>query len=294
VSETLPANVMILCAGLGTRLRPLTEVWPKPLLPIGDRPQLAHVLEHLAAQRISRVVLNTHHLPEKFAELSAPGLALHVVHEAELLGTAGALSHARSSLATPLVVWNGDILAAPPVAPLHDAVGDGGICMMVGTPRSTGTLGLDAKGRVVRLRGERFGVEVRAADYIGVLGLGSDALECAPARGCLVADVCLPWLREGRPIHTLDHAGAWTDIGTLEDYQRANLDWLSARGLRAYVSEGARVAASAVLEHSIVHRGATVEGFGVVARSVVFPGAMAIAPLSDVIVLVDQVLGVSI
>src|SRR5277367_6976775 len=105
---------MILAAGRGTRLRPLTDELPKPLLPVGDRPAMAHVAARLAAAGIREAVLNTHHLAAEFTpeRLAALPLALRVIHEPEILGTAGGLANAAALLGDgDVVVWNGDILA---------------------------------------------------------------------------------------------------------------------------------------------------------------------------------------
>jgi mannose-1-phosphate guanylyltransferase len=285
---------MILCAGHGTRLAPLTNDCPKPLLPMGDRPQLAHLFEGLAAQGVASVVINTHHLPDAFAGLDSPGLRVHVSHEPELLGTAGALRFARVHLAAPVVVWNGDILAEPELAPLWSAVEGGGIVLLASPPTvDSGTLGLDAEGHVVRLRKERFGSEVRAADYVGVMALGDDALATIPQRGCLIGDVCLPWLRAGKAVRTLTYTGAWADIGSISAYHRANLKWLERQEVPFHVGPGAGVVSGVTLLHSVVGAGARVEGEGVFERCVVLPGARAKAPLADAVVTVSgEILGV--
>lgn len=281
------ANVLVLCAGHGTRLGPLSGQLPKPMLPVGDAPQLAHVLARLAEQGFDRAVVNTHHLPGAFAALASSGVTVLFSRESELRGTGGALGFARSLLEPPVVVWNGDILARPDLRPLLERARCDGICLLArptgaGQP---GTLGLDAAGRVVRLRQERFGTEVLGADYVGILALGAELLARAPERGCLVADVCLPWLRSGRVIPTLAYDGPWADIGSLASYHRVNLDWLEQRGLHAHVAADAQVDDRVELRHSLVHARARVVGQGALLRCVVFRGAQAVAPLSDAIVL---------
>src|SRR5262245_940568 len=102
------ARAMVLCAGLGTRLRPLTDELPKPLVPIGDRSILAHIAGHLARAELSELAVNTHHLPEKFAsEIEALPLKVQCVHEPEIRGTAGGIAGARHLFEPgPIVVWN--------------------------------------------------------------------------------------------------------------------------------------------------------------------------------------------
>src|SRR3954451_22898302 len=81
---------MILCAGLGTRLRPLTEWLAKPMVPIGDAPALGHIARRLRASGIGRLVVNVHHRPadlRSWAEREGIGVS----DERDLLGTAGGL-----------------------------------------------------------------------------------------------------------------------------------------------------------------------------------------------------------
>src|SRR5512141_1768551 len=84
---------MVLCAGLGTRLRPLTEERAKPMVPIGDRPALAHVIARVRLALASRVVVNVHHRPEDVRAWAEPE-NIAVSHERELLGTAGGVARA--------------------------------------------------------------------------------------------------------------------------------------------------------------------------------------------------------
>src|SRR6185369_6419315 len=153
-------------------------------------------------------------------------------------------------------------------------------------PRSLGegTVGLDAEGNVVRLRGERFGTEARGGDYVGVLALGAGALASLPERGCLFGDAVLPLLRAGGRVPSVAVTTPWTDAGDLPSLLRANLDWLAARGMEAFLGPGAELAAGVQLRQAVVGAGARVEGQGVLERCVVCPGATAVAPLSNAIV----------
>src|SRR2546426_402753 len=105
---------MILAAGLGTRLRPLTDELPKPLVPVGDRPAVAHIADSLTRAGIRDAVINTHHLAEAFSpdRLAALPLRLRVIHEPTILGTGGGVANAAPWLgAGDVILWNGDILA---------------------------------------------------------------------------------------------------------------------------------------------------------------------------------------
>jgi mannose-1-phosphate guanylyltransferase len=277
---------MVLCAGHGTRLGPLSRWWPKPLLPLGDRPMLANIAETLRRQGFSQLVINTHHLSERFSGLALP-LAVNTVFEAELRGTAGGIAHARQLLAAPLLVWNGDIAAEPLVEPLLSSAQSHGVCLLAAPAKEgdTGTLGLDAVGDVVRLRGEQFGQELRAANYVGILALDEALLNTLPDFGCLMADVLLPRLRRGQRVATLPYLGAWTDMGNPDAYHALNMDWLAARGLGAHVHPSVRVGSEVTVQQSLLHQGAVVTGAGALTRVIALPAAQVSAPLSDAIAL---------
>jgi mannose-1-phosphate guanylyltransferase len=184
-----------------------------------------------------------------------------------------------------VLVWNGDILTHPPIDALLGRAAGGGLVLAV-SPRSAGagSVGLDAAGNVVRLRGETFGHEVAGGDYIGVAALGGRALAALPAHGCLIGDVALPALRRGEPIETVPHSGVWRDVGALDGYLRANLEWLERRADDCWFGEGATVAPAAEVTRSVVGARARIEGEGSVRRCVVWPDAIAVAPLADAIV----------
>lgn len=85
------SQAMVLAAGLGKRLRPLTLSTPKPLLPIAGKPIIAHVLEKLRSHGVSCVVVNTHYLADQLEDYlqTIPGLNITISHEPELLETGG-------------------------------------------------------------------------------------------------------------------------------------------------------------------------------------------------------------
>jgi dTDP-glucose pyrophosphorylase len=112
--ETITAPVVIMCGGLGTRLRPLTDNVPKPLLPVRGRPLLEHTIERLAAEGFQRFFLSVHYKSETFEyhriEGERWGVELEYIREPTRLGTAGALGLIREELREPFLVVNGDVL----------------------------------------------------------------------------------------------------------------------------------------------------------------------------------------
>ncbi|MEM9079379.1 MAG: sugar phosphate nucleotidyltransferase [Verrucomicrobiota bacterium] len=108
-------KAFLLGAGLGTRLRPMTNTVPKPLVPVFHRPMAMHALDHLIDAGISEVAINTHHLHEEwqrtFPENSYRSASLHFFHEPDLLETGGGIKNIASFIGNDsLLVYNGDIL----------------------------------------------------------------------------------------------------------------------------------------------------------------------------------------
>jgi mannose-1-phosphate guanylyltransferase len=118
-------QAFVLGAGLGTRLRPLTDDLPKPLVPIFQKPLITFAFDHLIDIHIAKVFVNTHHKRERFAE-AFPGSTyldhrLEFFHEPNLLETAGGIANIADSLGNgPLLVYNGDVLTDLPIARLID------------------------------------------------------------------------------------------------------------------------------------------------------------------------------
>lgn len=288
-------RAMILAAGLGTRLRPLTLELPKPLMWLGDRPMVAHIAERLAEGGALAAVLNTHHLAEAFRPevLEAMPLPLTVLHEVEILGTAGGVANARGALGEgDVVVWNGDIvidLSVRALVEAHKAWGLAATLAVAPRPAGEGTVGLDAEGHVVRLRGERFGVEARGGDFGGVQVIGEELRRALPEQGCLVGDGYLPFLRRGGRLGSVPAPEVWDDIGTVAAYLAANARWLakarkSHEGARSFVGAGAQVAPGVDVTGSVIGAGAVVEGEGALRGCVVWPSAAARAPLDRAVV----------
>lgn len=279
---------MVLCAGFGTRLRPITDLIPKPLLPVGDRPAFLHVVEWIKSSGFGPIAMNTHHRAEAFGgRVPRDVLLLH--EEGRILGTAGGLANARSVLGDGAVlVWNGDVLAQPDLGALlaHHRGRTGPVIaslLAVRRPCGQGTLGVSESGRVVRLRGEQFGVEVTGGDFVGIQVFGEPGRALLPREGCLVGDVYLPALRRGDHVSVAWHDGDWVDIGNPRALLEANLRWLRQQGLDAWIHPDARMADGVSIQSSVVCEGATVIGTGLIERSIVLPGANVAAPLARVI-----------
>jgi NDP-sugar pyrophosphorylase family protein len=156
-------RAMVLAAGRGTRLAPLTHTTPKPLVPVADRPLLEHILEFLYAGGIREVVINLHHLGHRIEEQIGDGrrfgLGVRYSWEDPILDTGGGIKRAEPLLAgEPFVVQNGDSLLELPLEELVACHREhGAIATLAVRPDPDaaryGTIELDADDRVRRIVG---------------------------------------------------------------------------------------------------------------------------------------------
>jgi mannose-1-phosphate guanylyltransferase len=216
---------------------------------------------------------------------------IEVLREVELLGTAGGVANARACLGTgDVVVYNGDIVAEVDVEVLVAALRQSeahAVLAYVRRPRGEGAVGVDAEGRVVRLRSSSRGDETFGGEYMGIAALSARCVATLPERGCLVGDAWIPTLLGEGPdatrILAMPYRGPFRDVGSLRAYLDANLDAVDDHG-RSIVGRGATIAGTAAMERCVIGDGARVVGAGLLRRVVVWPGATATAPLEDAIV----------
>jgi mannose-1-phosphate guanylyltransferase len=296
------SSALILAAGFGTRLRPLTLELPKPVVPVGDRPLLAHVAASCRRAGVTKLIVNVHHEHDKISSVIKDlALEIQVIVEPQIRGTAGGVAGAREHFepGQPALVYNGDILTEAgagcrellEVARVHDAQ----VLLVSDRRGAEGTVGLDADGCVVRLRGQRFGEETRSADYVGIMALGPSIVSGLPERGCLFGEVGLPHLARGGKLYTVPHRAPWSDLGDLTEYVAANFAWLTdwlqqAQGSSrpwgdSWVGRGAAWTPQVSLERCLLGAGARVTGSGRLHEVIAWPGATLEAPLSRAVVL---------
>ena len=117
-------KVVLMAGGLGTRLSPLTDTTPKPMLHVGNRPILETIIENFAKYGYTDIILSvsykSHIIEEYFGDGAAFGVKIEYVHEDKRLGTAGALSLVRERLNEPFFVMNGDLLTNINFEHMHD------------------------------------------------------------------------------------------------------------------------------------------------------------------------------
>lgn len=279
-------RALVLAAGRGERLRPLTDRIPKPLLPVAGEPIAGATLRHLAAAGCEAAALNLHHLPDALVAYFGPryaGLPLVYAREAVLQGTLGALFPLRSFLAAADVVLlvNGDSLCRWPLADLvrrHQKSGADATLLLherLDPAPFGGGVGIDAHGFARSFRRARAGAdEVARRLFAGAHALAPRLLERVPeGPGDIVSGLYEPLLAQGGRIATLSTARPWHDLGTPRRYLDGVLDAIAGpfgrRGhaVGAVIDPGAEVVGSAVETAAVVERGARVEA------SVLLPGA---------------------
>lgn len=236
-------KAMVLCAGLGTRLRPLTERWPKPAMPLLGQPLLRYHLAVLKAAGVTAVGINTHHLPDTMAEVARAeceraGLPLHVVHEPVIQGTGGGIRGLRDFLSgDDFFVFNGDILYPvdlQPVAAMHRA--SGAIATMVLQPMPQGekyaAVELDGAGHVRRIAGHGPGGEgLSPWHFTGVHVMSPRIFDFMTPEGPedINREVYVRAMQAGQTVRGVRVDGYWSDLGTPSRYLATVLDVLAGR-----------------------------------------------------------------
>jgi NDP-sugar pyrophosphorylase family protein len=241
-------KAMILAAGEGTRLRPLTDSLPKPMLPIGGRPALEYTVQWLRYYGIREILINLHHCPETvirhFGDGSALGVSIEYSIEERILGTAGGAKHRESFFDRPFVVVYGDVLTDLDLSDLvgyHSTRGSNAHLTMslyrVPDPTQCGVATLDAEGRVTSfVEKPNAGEAPSDLASAGVLVLDPEILRHVPeGRFCDYGhDVFPALIQHGVPIYgwPLPDTAYLIDFGTPENYERVRRQWPTPRAHR--------------------------------------------------------------
>lgn len=232
-------RAMIVAAGLGTRLRPLTDLLPKPAVPVLGLPLVAYTLALLRHHGVSEVTINTHHLPdalERAAREHCPsGMSLSFSHEQTLLDTGGGIRRVAHFLreSDPCLILGGDMLLDADLSALverHRRRGDAISMLLREDVRADtfGTVGVDEDGVVTRI-GSRFsfaGRVARAGVYTWANVVSARAFDALPEREVFshFEGWIAPLLAAGARDVRGDFAPCtWEPVGTLREYLDANL-----------------------------------------------------------------------
>ena len=235
-------KAMILAAGLGTRLQPLTDRSPKPLLPLMLTPMVGHLLAQLRCQGVREVVVNGHHLSDRLATWLGDGsrwdVRLTFIHEPEIMGTAGALKNAESLLrGAPFLVVNADVLADIDLQALWTRHRErGALVTMVVRPdpaaHGARPVVIDEHDRVRQINGRpevlHAGPGEEGTIFTGIQIVDPHVLDAISANHFVstTADTYPHLLQDGQPVLAYRHHGYWLDVGVPERYLQAHWDLL--------------------------------------------------------------------
>ncbi|MEV4418430.1 NDP-sugar synthase [Patulibacter sp. NPDC049589] len=228
----LPA--MVLAAGLGTRLRPLTFELPKPMVPLLDRPAMAHTVDLLHHHGIDRIVANLHYFPDTIRDYF--GDELTYVQEAELLGTAGGVRNAKDFFGDePFLVLSGDALTDLDVSKLverHEAAGGvATLCVKRVTETSEyGVVLTDEDGRITGFQEKPDPAEALSdLANCGMYIFSPEIFDYFPDTPFVdwANDVFPALLAADVPFHVYEMDEYWNDVGALDELRNGTFDALS-------------------------------------------------------------------
>ena len=292
-------KAFVLAAGLGTRLRPLTDQLPKPLIPVGHKPLITFAFDHLIADAgVEEFIVNTHHRAEAFSvafpEAEYRGRPLHFRHEPTLLDTGGGIKNIADLLgpaAETFLVYNGDILTDLPIGPAvaHHRASGNEVTLVLRSRDGPKHLAWNAaSGRVLDIR-NRLGTGLPEAYAFSCVYLVEPAfLDRIPAGQVVsVIPIFQEMIRRGEgPGGILIDDGTWRDLGSRREYLQAHRDlhagtppgfprygapdprWLDWIHPGATIAAGARVSGA-----SVVGAGARVGEGAALEDTILWPGA---------------------
>ncbi|MDR2018736.1 MAG: NTP transferase domain-containing protein [Syntrophobacterales bacterium] len=223
-------TAFILGAGLGIRLRPLTEHCPKPLLPVGGRPAITYAMDHLLEAGVDRFIINTHHCPnvylEKFPDKKWRGFPIIFRHEAILLDTAGGLKNIEDLIDNDeaILCYNGDVISGMPVRRLMDAH-EARRPEATLALRSSGPLlnvNINSRKEVCDLRHTIGHAGDQSCQFSGIYAVETSLLQHIEARkaGSIIPILVKRIVKEpGSVMGIIIDEGEWHDIGSIAQYE---------------------------------------------------------------------------
>lgn len=228
-------TTMLLAAGLGTRLRPLTLSTPKPLLPLDGTLLIDHQLGYLRAAGVRRAVINLHHLGAKIRDHvgdgSRFGIEVRYSEEPEILGTGGGIKKAEAFLGEgSFLALNADALIDADIAAVvrrHEETKAAATMVVRPLGHGDGYTPVDI-GPDSFVRGFGTGRHF----YTGLQILGREMLDILPPAGqnaCLIQDGYEALLAKGERVSSFVHEGYFNDLGTPERYEQAKRDIAAGR-----------------------------------------------------------------
>ena len=221
-------KAMLLAAGLGTRLRPLTDRTPKPLIPVNGVPLIFYNLALLKKHGITRVVINLHHLGSQISALLGDGrrFGFHFDYsfEKKILGTGGGIKKAEKFLSNgSFLVLNGDIISDLPLQKMISAHQKkkpmATLALRPIQREKYGKIFIRGNDIVSMLIDPPHGIKSTATFFTGIHLLNSLFFKTQKKgkKSCVVREGYIPLLQKGIPLKAFVHfKGYWNDLGTIE------------------------------------------------------------------------------
>ena len=286
-------KAFILAAGFGTRLHPLTDHTPKPLIPILNIPSLFYIFFLLKQAGITEIICNIHHHSDRIRDFigssNLPGLTVTFSEEPVILGTGGGLKKCEKLLgAEEFLLVNSDIITDIDVRLLirhHQQSGRPGTLALYATPEaeSIGYIGIEG-GLVKDFRNQRNTGFVSSLIYTGIAVLSPKIFRFLKEEFSGIVDSGFTGLIDNGGLGCYLHKGLWMDIGTMRNYWLANLDRDGAIaslagemqrviGMHPHViSPEACVSRDANVTGSVIGKGCHIGAHSTIMNSVVLPG----------------------
>ncbi|MGI8946093.1 MAG: sugar phosphate nucleotidyltransferase [Thermoleophilaceae bacterium] len=257
-------KAMVLAAGLGTRLKPITFELPKPMVPVLDRPVMAHIVGMLERQGFDRLIANLHHYPDAIRDYF--GDRLEYRFEDELLGTAGGVRNVADFFGDdPVVVVSGDALTDTDLGALlerHRA--SGGIATLtvrkVTDTREYGVVIHDEDGRVQGFQEKPEPAEALSdLANCGIYCCSPEIFDYFPSEPFAdwAGDVFPALLGNDVPFHVHEIEDYWNDVGSLDELRQGTWDALEG-------ALGIEVTGAPAGEGVVAGEGSSVEGVEIV------------------------------
>ncbi|MCB2193745.1 MAG: NDP-sugar synthase [Deltaproteobacteria bacterium] len=282
-------RAMILAAGYGTRLRPLTDKRPKCLMPVMNRPLLGLWLGRLASWGVERAVVNTHYLADMvhayLEEQTPEELEVAISPEPEILGTGGGPVAARELLGPePFLLVNADVLATAQVPKLLERLKSEDAVAVLGLVDEArfNTVALDQEGRVLGFKGQEGLSVFNWLTYSGLAALSPRLFKYLPPSGrSSLIDGLKAAIAAGDKVLGQPLAGFWDDLGTPERLimLHRRLAHSPPAGLRGLSPEGPLLLGPGTrLENGVQVKGFAVLGQGARAEAGAFLNEVVLLP----------------
>ena len=288
-------KAMILAAGLGTRLEPLTKIRPKPLFPVLNRPLVGITIEQIKEMGAKGIIINAHHLAEqveRFVGEGQWGAAVEVRGEPQILGTGGGIKNCADFLHDVpfFVVVNADIYHTFDLSTAihyHRKSKNLATLVLCNHP-AFNQVGIDHEGRIVSIRGQSIQKSLAPSQiltFTGIHIISPELLNFMPSTGFFgIMELYMELASHGEAVKGYHmQEGYWRDIGRVEDYKTLHQDLVGEQGEplvhpEAYVEEtvrmegvvcigkGSRIGAGSRIKNSIIwnevliEKGSSIEG----------------------------------